>query len=461
MDLDRGVRAGLVDVVVLEEHGGRQDDVGHGRGVGQELLVHGDEQIGPREAAVHLAELGGDAHRVGVLDQQRVDRAAALQRLGLAGQDRADPRLVQRADRRIAGVQALDHRLVPPVQLAEIVERTAARMLPGAGHHGQAGRGVHGRGTVARAGEAVADAQEGPPGAAIEPGEGQDLGLGQAGDGGSPGGRAGAQVALQLVRHVAVAGEIVPVREALLEQDVHDAAGERTVRARAQGQMQVGLLGRGGAVGVDHHELGAALLPGTGDVGHQVDVGVDRVGAPDHDQIGVLGDLGRRHAPAPPVAGLEAGVGEHDADGALEARVALDVGQPLDAVALHQAHGPGIPVGPDRLGTVALLDAQQVGGDLVQRVVPGDPPEVSRALLAGALQGEAQPVGMVVALLVAGDLGADHARGERVALRAPDLAEPAVGQPLDLERAHRRAVVRADGGVEGHRPLRLAGKAGT
>ena len=132
------------------------------------------------------------------------------------------------------------------------------------------------------------------------------------------------------------------------------------------------------------------------------------------------------------------------------------MGQPLDAVALHQAHGAGIPVGPDRLGAVALLDPQQVRGDLVQRIVPADPPELAGALRAGALQREAQPLGVMVALLVARDLGADHAGGERVALRAPHLAEPAVGQPLDLERADRGAVVRADGRVEAHRPIQVA-----
>ena len=95
VDLDRRVRARLVDVGMLEEHGGRQDDVGHAGRVGQELLVHRHEQVVPREAAVHLAEVGGDAHRVGVLDQQRVDRPAAGQRLGLARQDRADLRLVE------------------------------------------------------------------------------------------------------------------------------------------------------------------------------------------------------------------------------------------------------------------------------------------------------------------------------------------------------------------------------
>jgi hypothetical protein len=39
------VAAALVEVVVLEEHGGGQHDVGHPRGLGHELLVHGDEQV--------------------------------------------------------------------------------------------------------------------------------------------------------------------------------------------------------------------------------------------------------------------------------------------------------------------------------------------------------------------------------------------------------------------------------
>ena len=60
-DLDPGVAGGLVDVVVLEEHGRRQDDVGHPRGLGQELLVHADEQVVPGEARVHLASSGATA----------------------------------------------------------------------------------------------------------------------------------------------------------------------------------------------------------------------------------------------------------------------------------------------------------------------------------------------------------------------------------------------------------------
>jgi hypothetical protein len=48
---------------MLEEHGGRQYDVGEPRRVGHELLVHRHEQVVPGEAAVHLAEVGCYAHR--------------------------------------------------------------------------------------------------------------------------------------------------------------------------------------------------------------------------------------------------------------------------------------------------------------------------------------------------------------------------------------------------------------
>ena len=119
--------------------------------------------------------------------------------------------------------------------------------------------------------------------------------------------------------------------------------------------------------------------------------------------------------------------------------------QPVDAVALHQAHGAGVEIRPDGLRAVLLHLAHERFGDLVQRVVPGDRRERARALRADPAQRLRQPVGMVEALGVARDLGADHAGRVRVALRALDLAQAPAVQLLDLERAHRRAVVRTDG----------------
>ena len=104
--------AGGIKIVVLDEHGGRQDDVRDLGGVGHELLVHADEQILAGETALDHVLVRRDRDRIGVLDEERVDRPAALQRVGIAGEDGADARLVEHADRRIAQVGAFDHAVV-------------------------------------------------------------------------------------------------------------------------------------------------------------------------------------------------------------------------------------------------------------------------------------------------------------------------------------------------------------
>ena len=118
--------------------------------------------------------------------------------------------------------------------------------------------------------------------------------------------------------------------------------------------------------------------------------------------------------------------------------------QPVDAVAHDEAHGAGVVVGPDRLGAVAALGRQHgLGGD-VERVVPGDALELAGALRALAPQRMHQPVGVVHALGVARDLGADDARRVAVVLGAVHAADAVVVEELDIERAGRGAVVRTD-----------------
>ena len=75
---------------------------------------------------------------------------------------------------RIARVEPFDHRLVPVVDVGVVVERAAALVLPGAGDGRNAARRMHVDGAVARAGEAVAEAEIGALALADQAGEGLD-----------------------------------------------------------------------------------------------------------------------------------------------------------------------------------------------------------------------------------------------------------------------------------------------
>ena len=91
--------AAVIEIVVLHEHGRRQHDVGHLGRLGHELLVHHHEQVFAGKALAHQRLLRRHRHRIGVLDQHRLDRRAVLQRHGIAGQDAPDPGLVEHSGR--------------------------------------------------------------------------------------------------------------------------------------------------------------------------------------------------------------------------------------------------------------------------------------------------------------------------------------------------------------------------
>ena len=133
-DLEVGVPAGLIEIVVLHEHRRRQHDVGPAGGFGHELFVGADEQVLAREAAAHKVAVGADGERVLVLDEQRVHRRAVAEFRAVAGQHGADPAHVHHADGQIADIQPLDQRLVPVVEAAVAPQRAAALVRPGARH---------------------------------------------------------------------------------------------------------------------------------------------------------------------------------------------------------------------------------------------------------------------------------------------------------------------------------------
>ena len=86
-------------------------------------------------------------------------------------------------------------------------------------------------------------------------------------------------------RVVGVAGQVSAVGIALLEQHMHDRAGERAIGAGQGCEMQIGGFGALGAVGIDDDELGTALAPRGRHMSHHIDLGRDRVAAPHDDQV--------------------------------------------------------------------------------------------------------------------------------------------------------------------------------
>ena len=152
--------------------------------------------------------------------------------------------------------------------------------------------------------------------------------------------------ALRDRRIVGIARQVVAVGVAFLEQHVHDGAGQRAVGAGQRRKVQVGDLGRAGAVGIDDDEFGAALLPRGSDMRHHVDLGRDRVAAPYHDQVGFR-DLAAIDAAPGADPGEPAHVGQDIADRRMLPRIAHRMTQPVDAVALHPPHRAGVVVRPD------------------------------------------------------------------------------------------------------------------
>ena len=223
------------------------------------------------------------------------------------------------------------------------------------------------------------------------------------------------------------------------------AKARARIAAGLEDQRQVGLLDGGRAVDVDHHQLGAALLACPRHVRHDVDLGGDGIGAPHHDEVGVL-HLARIGPDQLADAGQPAQLGRRHADGGLLARIAHDVAQAVEAIALQDAHVAAGVVRPDRLRPRALGDAREVFRDLVQRRIPADRLELDRRPSAPLRRsGVQQPVRVLDPLGVAGDLGAHHAQGVAVVARARDAPDAAVGQHRHLQRAGARAIVRAGG----------------
>ena len=222
---------------------------------------------------------------------------------------------------------------------------------------------------------------------------------------------------------------------------MHDGASKCGIRARPHHQPEIGLFHRRIVVDVDDDDLRPALLAGLDRMGHDIDLGDDRIGAPDDDTVRHR-HLARIRPAQRAGAHHVAGPGHVDADRVEEAGIFLHMPQPLDAVALHQPHRAGVEIGPDRLAAMRRFRLEEGFGDLVQRVVPADLLPGTAALFALAALRRQKPVGMVDALGIAGHLGADDAGRVGIGIAAAHPAEASRGVDIDIEGACGRTVVR-------------------
>src|SRR5205823_3061986 len=163
---------------------------------------------------------------------------------------------------------------------------------------------------------------------------------------------------------------------------MHDGAGEGAIGAGPQDDLDVRLLHGVVIVDVDRGDLRTAFLAGADRMRHHVDLSVHGISAPDHDEVGDA-HLARIDAGNLAGADRKPDPGDVGANGGVEAGIFLYMRKAVDAVAHHEPHRAGIVIGPDRLSAEFAFGRVEAITYFVQRLVPGNPRELSGALCAG------------------------------------------------------------------------------
>ena len=206
---------------------------------------------------------------------------------------------------------------------------------------------------------------------------------GQAGDLGRSGRRELRQdLALDLVEAQRVLGDVVAVGELVAHQDMHHAERKGGIGADPDRQIEVGSLGATRAARIDDDQRHAARLLLRLVQRPEMHVGGGKIGAPRDHQVGmhdVLG-IGSADRADRDVPGFLAASVAYRAS--LQARGAERVEEAVHQAAIHQALMGGVGVAQERERAALLDDRLPLGGDLVERLVPGD-----RLELAGAFGG--------------------------------------------------------------------------
>ena len=275
-------------------------------------------------------------------------------------------------------------------------------------------------------------------------GERLDLALGDAADPRGLGRRVAPRARHELVEALNVALDEAVVEGASPLQLRRDGPGEDHVGAWPERDVKIGLLGDLDPLGVDHHDLGAVPLRLVDD-GHEVEVRPRDVVAPHDDELRVRGLLGpdarHRAVGARPGLGADAAaqglsVEQGRAEAMEEAQIHRGVGEHAMRTRIVEGQHGLRPVGGDG-GRHARVDE-------VERFLPGDPLEASLALGPHPAKRRREPARPVHEVRIQRlDLGAEHARGQRVGARAAHL-DHAIVLDRHGEAARVRAVEGAD-----------------
>ena len=424
-----GVTVGAVNVPVLQLRGGRQHIVSVVGRVGHEMLKHHSKQVFASEALGDFGGLRCHGYGVAVVDHHCLDLGAEI-RVALMQEHVANAAHVQSA--RAACAQQLRHLQISTLEGrdARTGQQQATRTVtPGTNQRGQAGDGAHGIATAAHALHAVVQANCCGLERAVVPRQLANLLYRQATDLGGALGRPLHCSFFESVPALCVLGDVVVVQPVVDDQLMHQRQRQCGVGAGQQLQMLVAFVGGFAFAGVNADELGAVALGFLG-VAPEVQIAGDAVAAPDQDEL-ALGKVFDMHAQLAAIGGGQRLAARAGADGAVQqTRAELVEKAPVHALALHHAHGACVAVGEDGLG-IFLGNQMQALGDITQRFIPVDGGELARALGAAALERLQHAFGVIAALGVFADLGAQHATGVTMFCIALNLDGNTVGHGGD------------------------------
>ncbi len=244
--------------------------------------MHHAEQVFAREPANDPRRMRRHRDRIRVVHEQRAQRRIAGVEQGVA-----DAGHVDRARLVPDQVGPLQRLAVDRIRAARRQQRATGRVAPCADQCGQARRGAHCHAAASVALHAVVETNGGGANGAVVARELHDGACLESCDLRDALRRIFGCALLERVEAKRVARDVVVVEQVLGNEYVHHAQRQRGIGAWQQRQMHVALLGSLAAVGIDGDEFRTASF-GLLHAAPEVQVGNDRIRAPDQDQSGML-----------------------------------------------------------------------------------------------------------------------------------------------------------------------------